>query len=317
MSFSVAPSTLCSRHSSCFPFLPSSLLILLLLSAISDPGVTCKITCKCQFQVWLSLKHDFLQKLICIHFLITKTSVISFLKEGSYKSWSAVQALAVWECDPMLINLFLTMFGPPPKPQAHAFPPAFLFYHSFQSWTLAGEGSLPSYSPSLWCKMPSFTTRIFYCPLIDPLIWETNMIPLILFSPLLILVVHYTQNTTKQLSKTCQGCRRPWWNQFHSFFFFHHTHLYPSFILPPRPFILPPFAVCVISWTLHFSFHSSMLLWSSPCECGSESRGLTLDHYMIVNTHLRNCWDLWSRRPGVIPGGDKSLSSILLKLDWH
>ena len=94
----------------------------------------------------------------------------------------------------------------------------------------------------------------------------------------------------------------------------HRTHLCPSFILPPHPFISLSFAVCVISWTLHFSFHSSMRLWSSPCECGpcqgSESWGPKLNCNIMVNTHLCNCFDLWSHRPGVVPGGDNRLSNI-------
>lgn len=203
-------------------------------------------------------------------------------------------------------------------------PPGFFFSRSFQSWTLAGEGSLPSYSPSLWCIMPPLNTRIFYCPLIDPLIWEINMNPLILFSPLLIPFDRYTQNTTKQISniKNMPGLQETLVEPVSAPFRpFHHTHLYPSFILPPHPFIPSSFAVCLISWTLHFSFHSSMSLWSSPCECGpcqgSESRGLTLHYYIIANGHLRNCSDLWSHRPGVITGRDKRLSNILLKLNWH
>lgn len=66
-----------------------------------------------------------------------------------------VCSASLWECDPLLINLFLTMSGSGPDPQAHALF-LFLFYHFFQSLTLAREGSLPFLFSSL---MLPFNTR--------------------------------------------------------------------------------------------------------------------------------------------------------------
>lgn len=106
---------------------------------------------------WASLRYHFCYGYLapCIKFcfqnyfysvivLVLLPKMLPLEDEGSALSCHALFSLSLWECDPMLINLFLTMFGPPPKPQAHALSLCFLFCRFFQSWTLAGEGGLPS-----------------------------------------------------------------------------------------------------------------------------------------------------------------------------
>lgn len=83
------------------------------------------------------------------------------------------------------------------------------------------------------------------------------------------------------------------------------THvLYISIPLPPP---LPSFTVSValIGWTLHYSFHSSMPLWSSLREselCGARWPSgsgscriilmrVTADCYAVDHVHLGNCSD--------------------------
>lgn len=91
-----------------------------------------------------------------------------FKDVASAPSCPALSSLSLWECDPMLINLFLTMSGLRPKPQAHSSraPPrsfsAFLVYRFFQGWK---KGRLPP----LGC-----TTRIFFSTLTDRPSWSTK-----------------------------------------------------------------------------------------------------------------------------------------------
>lgn len=158
-----------------------------------------------------------------------------------------VCSASLWECDPLLINLFLTMSGSGPDPQAHAL---FVFILSFLS-------ELDT------CQGRQFALSFFF----SDVALQHKGVPFYYKGRL-----HLRKENVTFLTFRWLNLKK---NDF----------TLPSSILPSpsnTPFTSPSLiplphtalltvSVVVISWTLHYSFHSSVPLWSSLCE--SESCG--------------------------------------------